>query len=57
MSNDTLKNTFKDLVAREMNSFKAGHFQEIAGWKFFFHVRAFVFRYLNYIKKVIILKN
>ena len=36
MSNGTLKNTLNDLVARELNSFKAVHFQEIAGWKAFF---------------------
>ena len=57
MTNDTLKNTLNNLVARELNSFKAGHFQEIAGRKAFFRVRAFVFRYLKYIKKVVILKN
>ena len=57
MSNDTLKNALKDLVARELNSFKAVHFQGIAGCKAFFHVRAFAFRYLKYIKKFITLKN
>ena len=57
MSNDTLKKILSDLVPRELNSFKAVHFQEIAGYKTFFLVRSFVFRYLNYIKKFIILKN
>ena len=45
MSNGTLKNTFSDLVARELNLFKAVHFQEIAGCKAFFDLRAFVWRY------------
>ena len=57
VSNCTLKNTLSDLVAREMNLFRAVHFQEIAGYKAFFHVRVFAFRYLNYIQKTITLKS
>ena len=57
MSNDILKDTRSDLVARELNSLKVVHFQETEDCKSFFHLRAFVLRYLNHMQQVIILKN
>ena len=57
MSNDILKDTLSDLVARELNSLKVVLFQETEGWKSFFNLRAFVLRHLNHMHQVIILKN
>ena len=39
LSSDNLKNSLSDLVVRELNSFKAVHFQEMQTAKPFFHVK------------------
>ena len=57
LTGNILKDTRSDLVARELNSLKVVHFQETEDCKSFFHLRAFVLRYLNHMQQVIILKN